>query len=142
MTLRWRELDSNFQFLDLGRAFFTRSGAFNPATPSAAQAAHTEQRPGVRPEPSRWRWARAKQVRPACEAKNALSIATSSSMMIDGGSAPIQQPIFGAGELQPLLGRRIEQRCLADVERKTYLAGRSDLVQQPTCVPRVGRSAR
>src|SRR5215472_9963121 len=23
-TLRWRELDSNFQFLDLGRAFFTR----------------------------------------------------------------------------------------------------------------------
>jgi len=52
-TLRWRELDSNFQFLDLGRAFFTRSGAFNPATPSAAQAAHTEQRPGARSEPSR-----------------------------------------------------------------------------------------
>src|SRR5262245_50547053 len=30
LTLRWRELDSKFQFLDLGRAFFTRSGAFNP----------------------------------------------------------------------------------------------------------------
>jgi hypothetical protein len=38
-------------------------------------------------------------------------------------SAPMQRPIFGADELQPLLGRRIEQRCLADVERKTHLAG-------------------
>ena len=27
------------------------------------------------------------------------------------------------GKLQPLLGRRIEQRYLADVERKTHLAG-------------------
>src|SRR5262249_49510489 len=52
-TPRWRELDSKFQFLDLGRAFFTRSGAFNPATPSASKAAHAEQRPGARPEPRR-----------------------------------------------------------------------------------------
>ena len=47
MTLRWRKTDSNFQFLDLGKAFFTPLQSLEPQTLCQFKPDSPEARPRV-----------------------------------------------------------------------------------------------
>jgi len=46
LTRRWRELDSNFQFLDLGKAFFTPLQSLEPQTLCQFKPDTPEAKPG------------------------------------------------------------------------------------------------